>query len=163
MILNPSWIPMQDDPEKAETGVGKLRQDAIADAECRRAPAGADQRVFEGQPWDRIQRAKSGGAVCLDTASSDRARVCQPRQKTAWTDSRLHQQGRRTQSTASDSVSANVSSHGEGRGHGLPTLSVFEKVHGAGCEFVGSSGSGARAAERAGHALHPEAGVRAIR
>src|ERR1035441_2811812 len=83
MILKPNPFPIQDDPEKVETGVGKLRQDAIANAECRRTSTGPDQRVFEGQLWDRIQWTEPGRTICLDATSPDRARVRRSKQKAA--------------------------------------------------------------------------------
>src|ERR1035441_155340 len=81
MILKPNSFPIQDDPEKVETRVGKLRQDAIANAECRRAFPGPDQRVFEGQPWNRIQWTEPGRTICMDSARADRARVRQSTQE----------------------------------------------------------------------------------
>src|ERR1700751_4587646 len=157
MILKPNPFPIQDDPEKVETGVGELRQDAIANAECRRTLSGPDQRVSKGQLWNRIQWAEPSRTVRLDSTRTHRARIRPSRQEAEGADSRLPWQDQWTQYAASRAADSEVPSLWEAGGEGISATAVCPEVHGRRCGSVGSSGSSTRAAERAGNAPYPEA------
>src|SRR5450631_564381 len=163
MILKPKSIPTQDDPENGKVGVGELRQDAIADAECRRAESGADQRVLEGQPWDCVQRARPRRNICLDTAGSDRAGVRQPGQDGARGSSRLYHESNWAEPAAGGAADSDVPGDGEGRATAVSTAAVSAEVYRRGCDIAGISRSGARADEWPGNAMHSETGIRRIR
>src|SRR5450631_333514 len=135
MILKPKSIPTQDDPENGKVGVGELRQDAIADAECRRAESGADQRVLEGQPWDCVQRARPRRNICLDTAGSDRAGVRQPGQDGARGSSRLYHESNWAEPAAGGAADSDVPGDGEGRATAVSTAAVSAEVYRRGCDI----------------------------
>src|SRR5450631_4182116 len=128
MILKRELISIQDDPEKGETRVGKLRLDAIANAACRRSQSGADRRISEGRRGDRIQRSKPGRKVRLDAAGLDCTRVREPEQEAAGPTARLYSEGDRVEPSAGGAVDPPVPGDGHGGERGLSEAPVSPVV-----------------------------------
>jgi hypothetical protein len=97
MILKQSLIPMQDDPENGRIGVGKPLGNAHQNAACRESYQFANQRVFEGQRGNRIQRAKSQGGLCLGRKNAGRPGIPAATQEAAGPNPGLLEQGRRVE------------------------------------------------------------------
>src|ERR1700722_15063667 len=94
MILKRSSIPMQDDPENGRIGVGKPLGNAHQNAECRESYQFTDQRVFERQRRNRIQRAKPHGGLCLGRKDTGRPGIPEAGQEAAGRDPGVLEQGR---------------------------------------------------------------------
>src|ERR1700692_2882475 len=91
---------------------------------------------------------------------------CGRSEKYAWVERVLRAQnygelGKRERG-ADDAVNPGVSRPRGGEGRTLPTALLHHAVHGRGHRAASGSGPGARAVERAGHAPHFKARVRAV-
>src|SRR5580658_8424934 len=163
MIMKRDRFPIQDDHEMRVSGPGVLRPDADTHAEQREPDAPTDQRFFKGQRGDRLQRGQPGGSVRLGGAGAGGPRVPGAEQKGPGSDSRLRGEGHRAEHSAGDTAHPEVQEHGPCDLAVLPAAAVPAQIHRTGHRAVSPGGPRARAAERTGHTVHPEARAREVR
>src|SRR5580692_850446 len=163
MILKQNLIPMQDDPENGRNRVGKPLGNAHQNAECRESDEFTNQRVFESQRGDRIQRSKPCGGVHLGRKDACRPGIPAATEEAAGRDPRLLEQGRRLEPGADYAADSSPCSDRESGGEGLSAAAVRRQIHARRRRAAGAGGPRARAVERAGDATHPEARICRIR
>src|SRR5580692_12354980 len=157
MILKQNLIPMQDDPENGRNRVGKPLGNAHQNAECRESDKFTNQRVFEGQRGDRVQRAKPRGGVHLGRKDACRPGVPAATEEAAGCDPGLLEQGRRVEPGADYATDSSACPDRKSGGEGLSAAAVRHQVHACRHCAAGASRPRTRAVERAGNATHPEA------
>ena len=163
MILKASSIPMQDDTESWDSGVGHPRLSARTYAERRDSESGPDFRVSEVGGNDLVCRPKPGRKVRLGATIVGGAGVRQPRQKRAWTHPRLPEQGDRIERATNGAAHSDVPGNGSGGVEAAVAARVQPHLHRCRHRAAGRSGPGARTDEWTGDPVDSTAGVRAVR
>src|SRR5688572_8370041 len=159
------WVvrfPMQDEHETTKNGVGVARPGASAYVECREPKPGTDPGVSQVEPSDRVCGLWAKREVCLGGAGAGGAELRGVMQAGARSGASVCGKGDGDERGADDSINPGVSRPWGGEGCAVPAAPLPDAVHRRRYRAAGGSGPGARADERAGHAPHSAARVRAV-
>ena len=115
------------------------------------------------QPRDRVYGGRARGNLRLGRAGAGSAGVWEAEKEKTGTDSRLRGECNGVERVATDAADPELLGQWEGGGKALPSPQISGPLHGGGHSAAGRRGPGPRTVERAGHLLHPAAGVGAVR
>ncbi len=114
MLLKPTFIPMQDDTESWDSGVGCPRLGARTHAERRDSQSGTGFRVVEIGADALVCRPKPGRKVRLGATIVGGVGVRLPRQEGTWNQPRLPESGDGTVRAPNGAADSPVRGDGEG-------------------------------------------------
>src|SRR5579864_9641718 len=159
------WLrrfPMQDEHEKEKNGVGVARSGASAYVECREPKPGTDSGVSQVEPTDRVYGVWAEREIRLGGARAGGPELWRVGQGGARCRASLRGKSDGDERGADDAINPHVSRQRGGEDCAVPTAPFHGAVHRRGHCAAGGSGPGAPAVERAGHAPHFSARVRAV-
>src|ERR1017187_5794134 len=163
--------PIQDDPERRigfqykmilKTG-GILRVNDHPNGECRRPEPAADGSPAGNQPGGAVRRKREKGDLRVGGTGAGAARVRDAREKDAGGGAGIPGEDDGEVAAADHPSGSTVPGDGAGAGADLPAAQICPGVYGGGRALAGEGGSGARAAERTGHAADPGTEGRGVR
>src|ERR1022692_2157877 len=115
------------------------------------------------QPGGAVRRKREKGDLRVGGTGAGAARVRDAREKDAGGGAGIPGEDDGEVAAADHPSGATVPGDGAGAGADLPAAQICPGVYGGGRALAGEGGSGARAAERTGHAADPGTGGRGVR